>query len=346
MKVLRVLSEIVLALSAIAFAEDNQDPTTDRIVIFTVEQNDKFLGNLTLGLFSEVVPKTTENFYLLAKTQKFKNTLFHRVIKDFMIQGGDIDGEGGYSIYGKEKGSLPDENFLLKHDKIGRLAMANSGPNSGSSQFYITGKVTKWLDGNYVVFGQLLDGFDTLTTVETTKTDKFDMPLDVVKISNVYTYKDGQLDTQLTEEEKQYGLEDTTKSVVEQQDTSEDTSEDTSGDTSGDTDEDTSEDTSKDSSEDTSDNTSKDTSEDTGEDTKDSSEDTLDEVVNHEMTQDEKNKLYEKQRAETQPKYLAFYALVPLGLFMALLVFITLKTRKNILYAIRGPRYRRIQVHR
>ncbi|VEU23528.1 DEKNAAC104665 [Brettanomyces naardenensis] len=287
-----------LLISVFAADSSQEDPAVGQKVVLEIDQNGAPLGNLTLGLFTETVPKTVENFYLLAKTKKYKNTLFHRVIKDFMIQGGDIDGKGGYSIYGKKRGDFPDENFVVKHDKIGRLAMANAGPNTAMSQFYITTGATKWLDGNYVVFGQLLDGFDTLKFIEAAKTDRSDKPLEDVRIREVYTYDaDGNLDTKLTEEEKSYGI---------QSDGDDNSKEETPlppGDKGGDV-----------------------------EDDKGNDKDAHDG--------------YEKQREKVRNKYSAYYVLLPLVIFGGLLVFITIKARNNILYAIRGPRYRRIQVHR
>ncbi len=285
------------------------DPKVGKIVVFEVEQNEGIIGNLTLGIFFDEVPKTSENFYLLAKTQKYRGTLFHRVIKDFMIQGGDIDGEGGYSIYGKDRGSMPDENFKLKHDRPGRLAMANAGPDSSLSQFYITTKPTNWLDGHYVVFGQLIDGFETLKSIEITNTDRQDKPKKDVKIRSVYTYlSDGTLDVSLTDEEKSFGI--------------------------------TIDDPAKED-----DNSLLDLK--SGEEDESGGKSNLKNNEEQEQNDREKQfKEHEAQRSATRPKYEVFYVLVPLLLFGALVTFMLLKSKRNIMYAIRGPRYRRIQVHR
>ncbi|KAI3402563.1 CPR5 [Candida oxycetoniae] len=165
------------------------DPKVTHKVIFTIVHgtapNTRYLGKLTLALFGETVPTTVDNFYQLsAMTQGFgyKDCKFHRIINNFMIQGGDYDGQGGNSIYGK---SFNDENFILKHDKLGRLSMANSGSNTNGAQFFILNvDETPHLDGHHVVFGQLVDGFETLqkiSTVDVVETK----PIEPVYISNI-----------------------------------------------------------------------------------------------------------------------------------------------------------------
>lgn len=149
------------------------------------------VGKLKFELFDEDVPKTCSNFRYLCtqglsgKTEAcYKNTIFHRVIKDFMIQGGDFtnfDGTGGISMYGKK---FEDENFDLKHNQPGLLSMANSGPNTNGSQFFVTLKETPHLDNKHVVFGILLEGFETLKKIENLSTNEEDKPLEEVKIIN------------------------------------------------------------------------------------------------------------------------------------------------------------------
>ncbi|TGZ83397.1 hypothetical protein EX30DRAFT_304067, partial [Ascodesmis nigricans] len=141
------------------------------------------MGDIHLRLFPEAAPKAVENFTTHAKNGYYNGTIFHRVIKKFMIQGGDPlgDGTGGESIWGKE---FEDEISSLRHDKPYTLSMANAGPNTNASQFFITTEKTSWLDGKHTIFGRATQGLDVIHRIENARTYK-DKPEEDIKIINI-----------------------------------------------------------------------------------------------------------------------------------------------------------------
>ncbi|KAL9416439.1 hypothetical protein AB3S75_039602 [Citrus x aurantiifolia] len=151
----------------------------DNVILHTT------MGDIHMKLYPEECPKTVENFTTHCRNEYYNNLIFHRVIKGFMIQTGDPlgDGTGGQSIWGRE---FEDEfHKSLRHDRPFTVSMANAGPNTNGSQFFITTVATPWLDNKHTVFGRVIKGMDVVQAIEKVKTDKNDKPYQDVKILNV-----------------------------------------------------------------------------------------------------------------------------------------------------------------
>ena len=164
-----------LALTLAAVMGETLDTVTHK-AFFDIEIDGKPEGRIVFGMFGDTVPLTVDNFVKLCtgemgtgksgKPLHFKDSAFHRIIQGFMAQGGDFtlgDGRGGESIYGEK---FKDENFDIKHTKPNLLSMANAGPNTNGSQFFITFAATPWLDGRHTVFGEVIEGEEVVKALE------------------------------------------------------------------------------------------------------------------------------------------------------------------------------------
>merc|ERR1711931_217139 len=182
--IMLALTVLVLVLfGSINFADSAKGPKVTDEVFFDISIGGEDVGQIVIGLFGKSVPKTAENFKKIAEGVEiggeklaFEGSKFHRVMKDFMIQGGDFtrgDGTGGKSIYGEK---FADENFKLQHYGAGWLGMANAGKDTNGSQFFLTTVKTSWLDGRHVVFGKVLSGYGVIQQIENTPTGYGDKP--------------------------------------------------------------------------------------------------------------------------------------------------------------------------
>jgi len=177
---------LVLATLACVHCADNPATVTQK-VWFDITIDGKLEGRIVFGLFGNTVPKTVENFVALASGKRdvgYKGTFFHRTIKDFMIQGGDVhnrNGHGGTSIWARY---FDDENFILSHYGGGFLSMANAGPDTNGSQFFVSVIPCPWLDGKHTVFGKVLEGFNVVKTISESEADDQDRPVRSIKVED------------------------------------------------------------------------------------------------------------------------------------------------------------------
>jgi peptidyl-prolyl cis-trans isomerase-like 1 len=160
-----------------------EEISSDSVFVAVIKTN---MGVIEIELFADKTPKTVDNFIGLAKKKYYDGIIFHRVIDNFMIQGGDPTGtgRGGESIYGEKF----NDEFVssLKHDSAGILSMANAGPNTNGSQFFITLVPTPWLDGKHTIFGKVINGMDVVRAIGKVATSKpGDKPLKPVTMETV-----------------------------------------------------------------------------------------------------------------------------------------------------------------
>jgi peptidylprolyl isomerase len=179
--VLLVAGFIVGSIQTASYAQNKEGVVAKENVILETTQ-----GEIELALLDDATPKACENFRGLVKKGYYNGIIFHRVIPNFMIQGGDPTGtgRGGESIWGS---SFQDEfNSNLKFTKPGILAMANAGPNTNGSQFFITAAATPWLNGKHTIFGEVVRGLDVMHKIETVQTGPGDRPVEDQKIIKAY----------------------------------------------------------------------------------------------------------------------------------------------------------------
>ena len=173
LKIFLIITLALVSVSNVAFADEPKRPAAKFVTS---------MGDFRIELYSDLAPNTVKNFVDLANKKFYDGLIFHRVIDNFMIQGGDPNGNGtggpGYAI--------PDEfGEGLKHNAPGILSMANAGPNTGGSQFFITLVPTPWLDGHHAIFGHVIEGMDVVEKIGHTKTGRNDKPVKDVVIKSI-----------------------------------------------------------------------------------------------------------------------------------------------------------------
>ncbi|XP_025602590.2 peptidyl-prolyl cis-trans isomerase B-like [Athalia rosae] len=179
------IAAATILVALVSTSQASSFKVTDKVYL-DIMIDDHPAGRIVIGLFGEVAPRTVKNFLTIASEgingRKYSGSKFHRVIKKFMIQGGDVDkedGTGSISIYGKY---FDDENFDIKHTGPGFVSMANAGKNTNGCQFFISTVATPWLDGHHTIFGKVIEGQDVVHKIEQTKTDSDDKPISPVVI--------------------------------------------------------------------------------------------------------------------------------------------------------------------
>jgi len=177
---------LVLSLVLLSGCANNTEDAAKEDTMNTKVMLETSMGNIKIQLFDDKVPVTAGNFKKLVNDGFYNGIIFHRVIDGFMLQGGDPTGTGmggpGYKIN--------DEfNSALTHSKAGILSMANSGPNTGGSQFFITLAATPWLDGKHAIFGEVIEGMDVVASIGKTPVGAQDKPRTDVVIKKAYVVK-------------------------------------------------------------------------------------------------------------------------------------------------------------
>lgn len=177
---------LCIALCINVYAQQGVEEMSNPVIIFETSQ-----GNIELKLFTEIAPKACENMLVLVQKGYYDGTVFHRVIKNFMIQGGDPTrtGSGGESLWG-----FPFQDEVVpsvQFDHKGILAMANAGPNTNGSQFFITTAATPWLNMKHTIFGEVINGYDVVEKIENVETGLQDRPIEDQQIIKAYIKQDG-----------------------------------------------------------------------------------------------------------------------------------------------------------